>query len=138
MRARASLERVAEFAIVVLDAHQGQGIGAKLRPGAVFRLAHWRHHPLVHIGQEGVVDRDRDVPERRAEIVLVDAVVVGELEHCAALLGVVGDVDGDGIELEAGRIDQDVGEAFDVGSFEHNRRRVRPVTCDSLAYSVGL
>ncbi len=26
----------------------------------------------------------------------------------------------------------------DVGSFEHNRRRVRLVTCDSLAYSVGL
>lgn len=26
----------------------------------------------------------------------------------------------------------------DVGSFEHYRRSVRPVTCDSLAYSVGL
>ena len=31
-------------------------VDAKLRPGAVFRLAHRRHHPLVHVGQEGVVD----------------------------------------------------------------------------------
>ena len=31
-------------------------VDAKLRPGAVLRLAHRRHHPLVHVGQEGVVD----------------------------------------------------------------------------------
>lgn len=31
-----------------------------------------------------------------------------------------------------------MGNGVDVGSFEHNRRRVRPVTCDSLAHSDGL
>ena len=62
-------------------------VDAKLRPVAVLRLAHRRHHPLVHVGQEGVVDLHIEAGIDDRLVFLVQA--VGEREQQRLLVGVV-------------------------------------------------
>ncbi len=62
-------------------------VDAKLRPVAVLRLAHRRHHPLVHVGQEGVVDLHVEAGIDDRLVFLVQA--VGKREQKRLLVGVV-------------------------------------------------
>ena len=72
---RDALERVVE------------GIDAHLRPGAILRMRHGRHHLFVHVGQEGVVDLHIQAGIDDGLVFLVQA--VGERPQQALLVGIV-------------------------------------------------
>lgn len=64
-----------------------QCVDAKLRPGAVLRLAHRRHHLLVHVGKERVVDLHGEARIDDRLVFLMQT--VGEREQQCLLVGVV-------------------------------------------------
>src|SRR5579859_1451591 len=87
-RASARLDELDLVAVGIFDERDHRA-AALYRPGLARNSAAIRAHLVA--GRAYVGYADRHVTERRAELVALDAVVVGELEHRGALLVVVAD-----------------------------------------------